>query len=806
MKKLLSLSLILAVVLSLVGILPAEAKPYEDYPFVYEPFETDDLAVQQAAGLISCGGATSFQWSADGAGGSNGSLSVTESGSFSHMQFPINSSSMIVGQRIRYSCWIKPVDLDFKNKKVDFYIYGQSAKGTTGWNTASVSNVNLKQGEWVYVETEKVWNGSLYNNNATATEGGTDFDFDITKNMRIEIRIGSGNVANEVPDGSGATSLTYLLDDVIVEPVNDKGEVIETEENGLFKGSSFDDTASLSAWSKTSGELIMELANEEGPDGSPNYANLNTPETGTPAYTDIKQSVSVEYNHLYKVQFWAKVNSHDSGSYWFLGWNESTPPARTGFNGYPGTAQQNVITRDWKHFELYIFNEYKGVDNNSINWGIRMYAESQHEKSNGESFSIDDFNIIDMGNIANGDFEMDEILRGVYFVNGAPDEDGHFSSSAVPFWIENGASVEKSSETRPLDEGESAASSQSMLVTIDEDGGYTYQPVSFNNNVEYKISFWAKGNNLASEQPINIRLDRAVDEVESKDAYIVPDEEILETDKTLTNEWQHYEVIYKPAFEAEGSPAATIIPRQPFMNFVVGDNTAGTSYYIDDVEISLYDPNEDPDADKYRYPYAENVSFSGDEAAGTAMTLTYTFVSDRDRPEGRSLVRLLKKVDNGWVTLAYGETDWNTATIDIPNTAAGADIKIELVPIDDLGMFGTVYSYEIANVKKSFDVIPTITEWDEATGEIATSTHIENNSTSLGDQNMVLILAQYDENGSMVKVESKPVTVAVGFSEDVAFSSTQAANAAKACLFVWSGTSLADAGAKIYSDIVSYTK
>lgn len=90
MKKIISLSLALAVIFSLVGILPAEAKLYADYPFVYEPFEEDNLANQQVEGLISSGGGTSFKWSADGAGGSKGSISVTETGNYSHMHFPIN--------------------------------------------------------------------------------------------------------------------------------------------------------------------------------------------------------------------------------------------------------------------------------------------------------------------------------------------------------------------------------------------------------------------------------------------------------------------------------------------------------------------------------------------------------------------------------------------------------------------------------------------------------------------------------------------------------------------------------------------
>ena len=158
------------------------------------------------------------------------------------------------------------------------------------------------------------------------------------------------------------------------------------------------------------------------------------------------------------------------------------------------------------------------------------------------------------------------------------------------------------------------------------------------------------------------------------------------------------------------------------------------------------------------------------------------------------------------MTLSMAEADWGIAQVEIPNEAAGADVKIELVPIDEQGLFGTVYAYEIPNVKKAFAVTPAFTKWDETTGEIASSTMIENNASSVGVQDMVLILAQFDENGAMLKVDTKPIQVELGFSEAVLLSTTAAQGAAKACLFVWSGTSLADAGETTYADMVSITK
>lgn len=254
MKKV-SFLLALSVMLSVMGMLPAEAKPYEAYPFVYEDFEINNLEQQKAEGLISCNTNTTFAWTADGAAESHGAVEVTEKGNFSHMRFPVDHNAMIAGQKIRYSCWIKPVNTEFVNKSVTFFVYGYGKAGTIGWskNSAVASGVNFKKGEWTHVEVIAPWDGILDNNSQDAMDknGGRYFDYDPTQPMRIEIRIGSGGVANEFPTVEGETKpafIQYLLDDVIVEPVNDPNASAETKDTNIFAGGNMNTAEDLAKW------------------------------------------------------------------------------------------------------------------------------------------------------------------------------------------------------------------------------------------------------------------------------------------------------------------------------------------------------------------------------------------------------------------------------------------------------------------------------------------------------------------------------------------------------------------------------
>ena len=76
----------------------------------------------------------------------------------------------------------------------------------------------------------------------------------------------------------------------------------------------------------------------------------------------------------------------------------------------------------------------------------------------------------------------------------------------------------------------------------------------------------------------------------------------------------------------------------------------------------------------------------------------------------------------------------------------------------------------------------------------------------MGEKDVLLILAQYDSDGAMVKMDAKSVTVGVGFDEIVALSATAEVTAASAKLYVWSGSSLDDAGESILANAIAVTK
>ena len=113
---------------------------------------------------------------------------------------------------------------------------------------------------------------------------------------------------------------------------------------------------------------------------------------------------------------------------------------------------------------------------------------------------------------------------------------------------------------------------------------------------------------------------------------------------------------------------------------------------------------------------------------------------------------------------------------------------------------------QIGKVKKAFEIVPEISNWNEETGEVAASVFIENNLSSLGNQEIVVILALYDDNNTLISTTVKPEIITEQYSETIKVSAISTASATKAKLYVWSGTSLADAGEKSYCEAISFDK
>ncbi|MFR8974427.1 MAG: hypothetical protein ACLVG9_00275 [Eubacteriales bacterium] len=161
MKKYISLALVLGMLLTVVGIIPAEAKAYEAYPYIYSDFE-DPSSLSELKSTQN-----DMEWVEGGAGGSAGALHITQKaagtdgkGAMSDHYFFVPDAHFMVNGKFKMSAWVKLDTAKTKLAKTNFGFafwgpaYDKSGqKNPTRWMTGwTVDNEKFNNGEWVYVE------------------------------------------------------------------------------------------------------------------------------------------------------------------------------------------------------------------------------------------------------------------------------------------------------------------------------------------------------------------------------------------------------------------------------------------------------------------------------------------------------------------------------------------------------------------------------------------------------------------------------------------------------------------------------
>ena len=114
MKKYLSLTLILGMMLTLVSIIPAEAKAFADYPYIYSDFENQDFS---ADGIAS---SNTLTWTQGGAHGSKGALHIEQTNSSRDVNFTMKDAAWLKGGSFRMSAWVKADAANTTFKKFQF--------------------------------------------------------------------------------------------------------------------------------------------------------------------------------------------------------------------------------------------------------------------------------------------------------------------------------------------------------------------------------------------------------------------------------------------------------------------------------------------------------------------------------------------------------------------------------------------------------------------------------------------------------------------------------------------------------------
>jgi len=831
MKKILSLIMALTMLVSVLCCVPVSANLYEGYPYLSLDFEDKDNVTElQAAGTVVGLSAT---WKAEGANGTLGCLSLKDNVNWGNPNIVL-SRPLVIGRTYRLGFWVRVNLDDFEGKKASFstIIYTQSAvSGKSAYKSVSLQG-DVKPNEWCYVSTEFLWDGYATDEGAGAKQNPINPDAQV----KICPRLGSTSStlymtlkATDKYKNDNNFAVYYDLDDVVIEPATPK----EVAEEGKY-----DDSYTVA--------LDFEDGKTGGVGGGGTKTIVNDPERGkvlqnnaaVDQFNEVTVNGAMEYNHLYKISAWIKrtddlceYNGSKSRAQ-MITWLHTRTDKENVTKGvsYPAYFTGSFIEQNkWYYIEIYQKFDVKTFDDYKPMIGFRLGNRSAlssvaaanpgkkiEEGEEGVVCLIDDFFVQDMGIIANADFESEKAPVWYYQKE---DGSGISKESNVFGWLDKGATSKVSNDVRTVDDDETVTSTKSMEVTVGSDGGHTYQGIKFDQKIDYHISFWAKGADLADgeEVPMSLVLDRKVDTVLAQDVYNVPDYEKIGDNWMLTNQWQKFEVDFSPEYVAKSAADSKVLPRTPFLYFEVDGNKAGTKYLIDDlqmVDAATLVPEE-----AYPYPKAELIGVDAPDGfvEGAEVTFEYNFISEVDNMEGESVIRILASEDGkNFGIIDHVIADYGFAKYIVPSFAVGKTLKAEILPVDMVDTadgkvkyeVGDILPVEMGKVKKAFVVTPEITKWDEENGEVAAQVYFETNMLSRGDQNVVAILAVYDENNTLIGMAEKAQTVVVGEPVPIKVSASLAGveglTATHARLFVWKGTSIADAGESIYANAVLY--
>ncbi len=835
MKKYISLALVLGMLLTVVGIIPAEAKAYEAYPYIYSDFE-DPSSLSELKSTQN-----DMEWVEGGAGGSAGALHITQKaagtdgkGAMSDHYFFVPDAHFMVNGKFKMSAWVKLDTAKTKLAKTNFGFafwgpaYDKSGqKNPTRWMTGwTVDNEKFNSGEWVYVEKIIDWDGAM--------NSGWTLDLDAQGEFKFSPRLGDvgANVfGNAVAKDTPTQELSWYLDDFIIEPVLDpyeagsEPEEPEVPEEPEEKDPNVLVDVDFSKQLSDYGGVVSVPAgfgtwNEgAGSDGKPGYASIKKPNSDGNSYVQIQTgSLPIRYNKLYKISFDAKADDDATvGSYMkAVADRASTIDPYDPYYKYQFIKTPVKLTKDWQHHEVYMTRQVKAFVEKDTAFIFRCCNDAFKDlgaTDNGRqaaSFSIDNIRIESFDAPANGDFEW---LKGDIPTTDEDRDPNNDSKKYGTFysWFQSGATVEASSDVPTESVG-----TRSAKIMVNEANGGVNQGVYIANNTENEISFWAKGEGASVGKNIQVKLDRAVETKDTTDLYDVPDTELLGTDLKLTDTWTKYTIPYSPKFTTTGTDS-TLGPRQPFMSFVVDGGASGLTYYLDDVAINkkaAAEPEPDPEPTGYTLPYATDLSLESTNVVGGTATFRYEFQTELENVfEGNSVVRVMKELADGTsVTLAQLSAATNVYEYLIPETAIGGTLRFEIMPFTDGGVAGAVYKISADDmIKTAFTITPTLGEFDAASGSITGSLFVENNKADDSDMNMFLAIVLYDEDDGIIRFDSKPISVTKGNSDTITLSVTTADDPelkpiVKAKAFVWGGTGIFDTDMVSYADVIEVTK
>ena len=868
MKRIFSILITAAMLLTAFCVPCVYAEAENGNPYVYMDFEEDNVA-ELVGNKVLTGGFSAKAWKADGANSTKGCISYTQKAG--QPEELVNTDfAFEMGKTYRVSVWVRYVtDLKGYSPVVSFFLNTVAKTGENAWKEqAMVKKATV--GEWNYYTCDFVWDGSVWAKIDGAFTATTSDPND--KPMQFRLRVGSsaGGLYEELKKkepyaDDTAFAAQFDVDDLTVEPLVEKPDAEETA--GLYNVqkltySTFDNPypGNLPFYSgyqmgKDAGankaQFISSAKDPATAESGP-YLNIKSPD-GAYAFNefmfnaDEHANILWSANHMYEISFQfrsrkmvTKNNTTAQNGHMAIKIQSNSATLTTtdvngltGIEAWPIMPNMNVLPLDgqWHEiklpfkFELKTFAELyrNGVP---LQIGLIPYINSANRWDGVNlDIDIDDLYVKDLGPVANGDFETGSgSATRTYRGKSAP-------SHGVKQYEVFGWNTENATAAQSTDVREEATGKNSMKVTVGEDGGYVWQGIALEKDIEtYRVSFWAKGpESLADgeEIPFAMVLDRnaavteqaqeyydtpnfefytGADSVIKSDTYSYSDSDKEVQEWKLTNQWQYYTCEVSNVFDAipghESVNTSKIKPRQPFMYFDVDGNGAATEYFLDDFVLE-----EATEKTEFAYPYIENANLlSGELVSGETVTAAYGFVSDSGMAEKETVARLMisEKNMNMWATQETISANGGEVSFVLPASAVGKQAKIVFSPVDENNLFGVTETLELGEVKEAFTVAPAISGWDETNSVVNGSAKVEINLSAVESQKITVILAVYNEKNKMVATAVKTETVAYGDSVTIPVSASFAGkDASHAKLFVWSGESAQTAGKTAYCDEIS---
>ncbi len=808
MKKILSFVLAFGMMLSLISIIPAQAAPTEDYPYIYEDFETDRGTT---AGEVA-------KWVNEGAHGTNGALKFVQTTDVKDINVLLADPSILEG-KFKMSAWVK-VDTEkskLKGNRFGFVFWGPATDTPDGKYDKKPNQLNLNswemdwqvevdinalnRGEWVYVEKiVENWDGVMRHGIYTPDAEGASF--------RFAPRLGSpgdGILTNILAADSPTKEFHWYLDDFIIEPVKEPyGADADSGESKALVDVDFSE--SLSSYSK---QISILAGFGQIEDGCFHFTSAG----GSYNNIEVKEQ-PVKYNKIYKFSFRAKANDDETvGTMMKLIAIRGTKVGDTSkkdvndpFYHYQfvramdaETGAEGKLTKEWKTYELYMTRQIKAAFHPPLSFNLRAYGPVKVEDGGKEAvdFMIDDLKFEELPTVTNGDFAWKTGDIPTTMEDSNMDNNDSKLYGTFYGWRDVGAT--------------SASVDGAAKVTVTAANGHIEQGVHIKNGSQNVIKFRAKGEGDSVGKSIQVKLDRDVANKDTRDVYNV-ETEVLGEGLVLTDEWQEYSIRYDLDVKAPAGANASAEPRSPYLSFVVDDGAAGLTYYVDDVVVEPYIP-------PYELPYATDLMLDTAPLSDSEVTFTYLYNNDSERElyEGNSVVRVLKKTEDGnYITLAQMSDPSGFYDYLVPAHALGSKLRFEVLPLtepDENGnvISGAVYALETDIVKKALVVNSTLNAFDEESGSITGTLSVENNRVSGDNMDMFLAIVLYDANGGIVRYDSKPVSVSASATENISLS-VSTANAAGlepvayAKAFTWNGSGIFDTDLTSCAETITVTR